>query len=319
MRSIIALLLLPMLGVGSSAALSQEPAKTLAATSLMSPLQAPAPNSCADLRAAVDKAAADGKKSVDAALKQADDQTQGDKQGIDACAKGYITWDEQHIALDVPEFTMRDQTISLDLPQVTLVQQKISFDTPSVRCDNEKVGQYPEFYCDTHTVIPQCTVKWSDIITKVCKTFMERQEIIMGIPEFKIARTSFVMGVPEVKMNRQDWYFHLPVFHLTSGCIGAGCQKQCEDAANKYQNDYQSIVSGPIANAKQSTAAAASQFNQCFIGSLTAQRDAALGSRPVAWCRSDARWRVGPPRQAAMAGRLTVEVSLKGAMVSRLM
>jgi hypothetical protein len=41
-------------------------------------------------------------------------------------------------------------------------------------------------------------------------------------------------------------------------------------------------------------------------------------SCPSPWCRSDAPWRVGPPCQAAMAGRLTMGLSLKGAMVSRL-
>jgi hypothetical protein len=87
MRSIIALRLLPILIIGPSPALSQEPAETFAATSLMSHLQATAPSNCADLRAAVAKAATDGKKAVDDALKQADDETQGDKQGINACAK----------------------------------------------------------------------------------------------------------------------------------------------------------------------------------------------------------------------------------------
>ena len=44
-----------------------------------------------------------------------------------------------------------------------------------------------------------------------------------------------------------------------------------------------------------------------------------MRSCPIPWYRSDAPWRVGPPCQAAMAGRLTVGLSLKGAMVSRLM
>jgi len=105
---------------------------------------------------------------------------------------------------------------------------------------------------------------------------MEKQEIIMGIPEFKVARTSFKMGIPEVTMKRQDWYFDLPEFHLTSGCIGSGCKEKCEAAANRYQQHYQSIITPPITQAKQRVTAAASQFSQCSIGVLTAQRDAAL-------------------------------------------
>jgi hypothetical protein len=50
-----------------------------------------------------------------------------------------------------------------------------------------------------------------------------------------------------------------------------------------------------------------------------AMKDRSEGSCPTVWCRSDAPWRVGPPRQAAMAGRLTAGLSLNGAMVSRLM
>ena len=44
-----------------------------------------------------------------------------------------------------------------------------------------------------------------------------------------------------------------------------------------------------------------------------------VGSCPKTWCRSSAPWRVGPPCQAAMTGRLTMGSSLRGAMVSRLM
>jgi hypothetical protein len=43
------------------------------------------------------------------------------------------------------------------------------------------------------------------------------------------------------------------------------------------------------------------------------------GSCPSWWCRSGAPWRVGPPCQVAMAGRLTGAVSLTVPRVSRLM
>ena len=233
-------------------------------------------NSCAALKDTLDKVSADAKKLIDDATSKAQDETQGDQSDVDACAEGYITWERQHVALDVPEFTMKDQELSLDLPQTTMVQRHIIFDTPSVKCSNKQTGEYPEFYCDTHTVIPKCTTRWKPIITKVCEPFMQRQDIVMGVPEFKIARTSFKMGIPEVTMKRQDWYFNLPEFHLTSGCVGSQCQQRCEAAANKYQQDYQGVISPAITQAKQMVATAADQYSQCNVGVLTAQRDAAL-------------------------------------------
>ena len=44
-----------------------------------------------------------------------------------------------------------------------------------------------------------------------------------------------------------------------------------------------------------------------------------LGSCPMAWCRSDAPRRAGPPCQAATAGRLTAGLSLTAPMVSSVM
>ena len=44
----------------------------------------------------------------------------------------------------------------------------------------------------------------------------------------------------------------------------------------------------------------------------------ALRSCPRRWCRSGAPWRVGPPCQVAMAGKLTGAVSLTVPSVSRL-
>lgn len=263
--------------LAASSAFAADPVNVLASIPL-SAVQVPSqsPQMCAALKDHLDKANADAQKIVDEAMKRAQDQTQGDKNDVNACAQGYITWERQHVALNVPEFTMKDQELSLDLPQVTMVQQHVIFDTPSIRCDDMQTGEYPEFYCDTHYLIPKCTTRWSPIITKVCKPFMQRQDIVMGIPEFKVARTSFKMGVPEVAMRRQDWYFDLPKFHVTSGCVGSQCKEKCEAAANKYQQDYQGAISEPIARAKQETSTAAAQYTQCNIGVLTSQRDAAL-------------------------------------------
>ncbi|MFI5143928.1 MAG: pentapeptide repeat-containing protein, partial [Thermoanaerobaculales bacterium] len=47
--------------------------------------------------------------------------------------------------------------------------------------------------------------------------------------------------------------------------------------------------------------------------------DLSGGSCPVAWCRSSAPRRAGPPFQDARAGKLTGAVSLMAPRVSRLM
>jgi hypothetical protein len=89
-----------------------------------------------------------------------------------------VTWKDIEIILDLPEITIRDQEISLDLPQVTMRRQDIIFHTPSVRMERRQTGEYPEFYCDTGTLIPKCTVKWSPIYTDVPVPFMARTKDI---------------------------------------------------------------------------------------------------------------------------------------------
>lgn len=119
---------------------------------------------------------------------------------------------------------------------------------------------------------------WHDIITTVCEPFMQQQDIVMGIPEVTVGRTTIKLGVPQVTMKRQDWYFDLPKFHITDGCIGSRCEKKCEDASQRYSNDYQSIVNPAIKSAKTSIAKANADSLGCQRSVLVQQKEAALAS-----------------------------------------
>lgn len=121
-----------------------------------------------------------------------------------------ITWKTVELSLDLPEVTIRDQEWSLDLPQVTVNDQHISFDLPATRMETQKVGEYPEFYCDTSKFPPQCTVRWSPIYADVPVFYMERQDIVLGVPEFRMDRTSFILGVPEFTMKTVKFALDLP-------------------------------------------------------------------------------------------------------------
>lgn len=117
-----------------------------------------------------------------------------------------VTWGEQLIAFDIPQFEMHTQTFSLDVPQVTMHDQAYTFSTPSVRMVSKKIGQYPEFH--------GTKIVWSDIIIDVPEVFMEEQRIVVGIPEFRMDTTSFSIDIPEVRMDRVEWKLRVPEVRL---------------------------------------------------------------------------------------------------------
>jgi len=51
--------------------------------------------------------------AVNQAKQRADSETTMDKSDVDACATGSITMEKNHIALDIPEVTMKDQNLHL--------------------------------------------------------------------------------------------------------------------------------------------------------------------------------------------------------------
>jgi hypothetical protein len=140
-----------------------------------------------------------------------------------------VTFKEQHWIFDLPSVTVRDQKLIFGVPQVTMKTNDLSFDLPVTKLVNKKVGQKPEVYCDTHTVIPKCTTKWTDIIIGVPEVSMETKHIKMDIPEVAMKNTQIVMGIPEFKMQRQDWYVKIPEFTL----------KKIEIAGAPIYNSYE--------------------------------------------------------------------------------
>lgn len=134
--------------------------------------------------------------------------TDGPDAWISADVK--IEWKTVEFSLDLPEIKMVDQEWSLDLPEITVKDQHIIFDLPAVRMETQKTGEYPEFYCDTSSFIPKCTVRWSPMYADLPVQYMERHDILIGIPEFKMGRASFILGVPEVTMKTSRFSLDLP-------------------------------------------------------------------------------------------------------------
>jgi len=213
-------------------------------------------------------------------------QKEGDDLKKDAATFNVeVTWGNQEIIFDTPSVTVRDQRLVFGVPQVTMRTQEIVFGTPSVKMKRVKTGQYPEFYCDTHTVVPKCTTKWSDIYMDVPEPFMQEQRIKMDIPEFKWADTQIIMGIPEFFMQRQRWVIGVPEFKLTSVVINAGPLKaKSEDLQRKVSatkaeevkdmgNAIHAIFACHRDNIGQQRTAAAAQFTNAI-----AQLDAVIQS-----------------------------------------
>lgn len=234
---------------------------------------------------AVSAATNEASRQINDAKAHADKNTEGDKKAVDGCAKGYVTMEKNHWVLDVPEIKMINKEMSFDVPQMTMKDQHIIFGTPSVECKDVKTGQYPEFTCRDTWIegfgiktkgVPECTTTWSDIITRQCLPILTQHDIVMGMPETKIAKTSVIIGIPEVTMKRRDWYFDLPKFHVTEGCIGEQCQKKCNEASAKMTNNYQAVMQPAVSRAKAIVGEAVHASVSCQRGVAVAQRDATL-------------------------------------------
>lgn len=116
----------------------------------------------------------------------------------------------------LPQVAMREQTWKLDLPQVAMRRQEWIFHTPSVRMERRKTGEYPEFYCDTSTFIPKCTVKWSPIYVDLPVPFMQEQRISLDVPEFTWDTTEMKLHVPEFTWELAEMKLHVPEFTVNA-------------------------------------------------------------------------------------------------------
>ncbi len=118
--------------------------------------------------------------------------------------------------MHLPQVAMRDQEWSFDVPQVTMKRQDWIFHTPSVRMVTKKTGEKPEFYCDTGSFIPKCTVKWTPIYIDVPEPFLEEQKISLDVPEFTWDTTSIIIKVPEFTWEETQMKLHVPEFKVNS-------------------------------------------------------------------------------------------------------
>lgn len=191
-------------------------------------------------------------------------QGEGDKIKSETSAKFNVKWDNTEIFFKTPSVTIRDQKLIFGLPQVTMKDQHIIFDTPSVRMKNVKTGQYPEFTCD-HAVIPHCETKWSDIITSVPETFMERQDIVLSVPEFKWDNVEIVMGIPEFFMQEQRIVIGLPQFTLTEAHINS-------EKIKSESDNLQSRISDTKSAQVNETSEKAKEMFSCYRSDLAIQR-----------------------------------------------
>jgi hypothetical protein len=214
--------------LNSIAKLRTDRSRLLAATAIGLALFAPTAGraqdaSCKAAQDAVGAVAQKYKADFDGYAKEGEDI-----KGDSVTFSGDVTWADVEIVFDLPSTTIRDQKMVLSVPQTTLKQQDIIFDTPSVKMVRVKIGQHPETTChDTWIEVgplktkgaPACDISWHDNYIDVPTTFMERQKIVMGVPEFRWDTTDVIMGIPEFKMERQRWVVGLPQFKVTSIAI----------------------------------------------------------------------------------------------------
>ena len=208
------------------------------------------------------------------------DQDQSDQMKGDSVALGGdVTWSDQTIIFNVPSVTVRNQKLIFGVPQVAMNNQHVIFDTPTVTMVNTKIGQYPETTCTDTWInlpfngktkgIPNCTVSWHDIITKVPQTSMQRQDILMGIPEFKWDNTQIIVGVPEFTSQQVKWIIGLPQFTVKSIVINA---QKVQDESNAIQND----VAAKKADMAKDVGGDIHAVFSCYRSSVSAERASTL-------------------------------------------
>jgi hypothetical protein len=197
--------------------------------------------------------------------------------GVDAAIKLDIKveWENTDILIPVIEFRVDWKEVKLDLPQVKMSNKEFIFHTPSVRMVNKKVGQYPEFRCRGF----KCSVKWSDIITKVPETFMEEQRIVMGIPEFWVDTTS--VRIPELKIDfsQKKIVLGLPQIKVTN--IEAAADKvknKSEQLSEKYKREFEELAESSQSLAKASVSTKVHELFECHRSNLHAQKETTIKS-----------------------------------------
>lgn len=200
-----------------------------------------------------------------------------DTDGVDA-AVGFefkVDWKDTEILIPWVEFKVRQKEVKLDLPQVKMSNKEFIFHTPSVRMVNKKVGQYPEFKCRGF----KCSVKWSDIITKVPETFMEEQRIVMGVPEFWVDTTSILIPELLIDFSQKKIVMGLPQFTLIDIEVKAGeLADKSRDVADRYQTEFKELAEDAEANAKARTSSKIHELFDCHRSNVLLQKEMTIQS-----------------------------------------
>lgn len=186
-----------------------------------------------------------------------------------------VGWKDTEILIPWVEFTVGQKEVRIDLLQVKIADRDFIFHTPSVRMVNKKIGQYPEFKCSGL----KCSVKWSDIITKVPETFMEEQRIVIGVPEFWIDTTGILIPELKVDFSQKKIVTGLPQFTLTDIKVKAGeIKEKSQHLAEKYQSEFKELAAETHSDAKARTAGKVHEIFDCHRSNLEVQKDATLAS-----------------------------------------
>ncbi|NMF99436.1 hypothetical protein GPA27_18820 [Aromatoleum toluolicum] len=204
----------------------------------------------------------------------------------DACVGGVVRWEKTSFKMDIPEFKMGRKSWKMDVPETKMVNQEWWIKEPFIRCENKKTGQYPETFCEDTWIrvgpvktkgVPKCTVKWSDIITKICWPETRDKRVVVGVPEFKMVTQEMSMDVPEVTMRTRELSLHLPQFSVDSGCIGPDCAELCKRESEDQIEKLESSRTAAIRPAKEQLIVKAADMFQCQGNALEWQKANALG------------------------------------------
>lgn len=222
-----------------------------------------------------------------------------------------VRWTDIEIKFKTPSVTINNQRLAFGVPQFTLKTQDIAFGSPSVRMQRVKTGQYPQFYCDTHTVIPKCTTRWSDTYAVVPQTFMEERRIRLNVPEFKLADTTILIGIPEFFMQPQRIVFDVPQFKVTGVVLNSGPLKARSDNLQRRVGETRETLA-------TETADGIHVLYACYRSHLQDQRQSADSQFQPAFAQIDAtiqslRSQGADPTKVATSDGTTMDLVAKRA------
>lgn len=190
-----------------------------------------------------------------------------------------ITMRDKRIVFDTPSLTMQEKRIILAVPQVSFRLRSISFDVPKVTFALKKTGEYPEVFCEDTWIslpfggktkgVPNCTVRWSPIMTKVPETTFETTEVKTKIPEFTWDEVEVIFDVPEFFMERQEWIIQIPEVRLTD--VSAE-RENLDRSAKTLEQRANTVQSQQAAQVKTLTGS----MYGCYLTELEEQKEFAL-------------------------------------------